>query len=87
MSYREQQKLLDALKKYERELTGKELDDYKMFVKRQKDDEDFDSVSMRRLKELYDKYNKPADFSKSNSIHLSLLKICNVSNFVFLFLE
>ena len=64
MSYREQQKLLDALKKYERTLTGKELDDYKMFVKRQKDDEDFDSISMKRLKELYAKYNKPADFSK-----------------------
>ncbi len=64
MSYREQQKLLDALKKYERKLTGKELEDYKMFVKRQKDDEDFDSISMRRLKELYDKYNKPVDISK-----------------------
>ena len=64
MSYREQEKLLESLKKNERKLTGKELDEYKMFVKRQKDDEDFDSVSMKRLKELYDKYNKPADFSK-----------------------
>ena len=64
MSYREQQKLLEALKKYERNFNGKELDDYKMFVKRQKDDEDFDSVSMRRLKELHDKYYKPADLSK-----------------------
>ncbi|UCH66589.1 MAG: hypothetical protein JSW63_05535 [Ignavibacterium sp.] len=64
MSYREQQKLLNVLKKYERKLTGKELDDYKMFVKRQKDDEDFDSISMKRLKELHDKYNKPVDFSK-----------------------
>jgi len=64
MSYREQQKLIEALKKYERNFNGKELDDYKMFVKRQKDDEDFDSISMRRLKELYDKYSKPADFSK-----------------------
>ena len=64
MSYREQQKLLEELKKYERKFTAKEIDDYKMFVKRQKDDEDFDSISMRRLKELYDKYNKPADFSK-----------------------
>ncbi len=64
MSYREQRKLLDELKKYERKFTSKELDDYKMFVKRQKDDEDFDSISMRRLKEIYDKYNNPADFSK-----------------------
>jgi hypothetical protein len=35
-----------------------------MFIKRQKDDEDFDSVSMKRLKDLHDKYYKPADLSK-----------------------
>ena len=64
MSYREQRKLLDELKKHERKFTPQESDEYKMFIKRQKDDEDFDSVSMRRLKELYDKYYKPADFSK-----------------------
>ena len=63
-SYREQKKLLDTLKKYERNFTRQELDDYKMFLKRQKDDEDFDSVSMKRLKELYDKYYKPVDRSK-----------------------
>ena len=64
MSYREQQKLLDALKKYERKLNQKELEEYKMFIKRQKDDEDFDSISMKRLKELHNKYHKPTDFSK-----------------------
>ena len=64
MSYRDQQKLLDELKKHERKFTQQENDEYKMFIKRQKDDEDFDSVSMRRLKGLYDKYFKPADFSK-----------------------
>ncbi len=63
MSYRDQKKYLEALKKFERNFVGKEQDDYKMFIKRQKDDEDFDSVSMKRLKELYDKYNKPADLS------------------------
>ena len=30
--------------------------DYEMFVKRDKDDEDLDSLSMRRLKELFEKY-------------------------------
>lgn len=64
MSYREQRKLLDALKKHERKFNKKELEEYKMFVKRQKDDEDFDSISMQRLKELHDKYQQPADFSK-----------------------
>ena len=41
-----------------------ELEDYKKFVKRQKDDEDFDTVSMKRLKDLYDKFYKPVDKSK-----------------------
>jgi hypothetical protein len=64
MSFRDQQKYIDALKKHERKFTREESEAYKMFVKRQKDDEDFDSVSMKRLKELFDKYNKSADFSK-----------------------
>jgi hypothetical protein len=41
-----------------------ELEDYKKFVKRQKDDEDFDTVSMKRLKDIYDKFYTPADKSK-----------------------
>ncbi|HSL90365.1 MAG TPA: hypothetical protein VK870_13760 [Ignavibacteriaceae bacterium] len=64
MSYRDQQKLLDELKKHVVKLDTKELADYKMFIKRQKDDEDFDSVSMRRLKELYHKYHQSVDKSK-----------------------
>ena len=63
-SYREQQKLLDTLKKYARNFTREETEEYKMFIKRQKDDEDFDSVSMKRLKELHNKYHKPVDRSK-----------------------
>lgn len=64
MSFRDQQKLLDGLKKNLSKLNPKELDEYKMFVKRQKDDEDFDSVSMKRLKELHDKYYESIDKSK-----------------------
>ncbi len=64
MSYRDQQKYLDTLRKYERKFDRKELEEYKMFVKMHKDDEDFDSISLRRLKELYDKYNVPVDKSK-----------------------
>jgi hypothetical protein len=41
-----------------------ELEDYKKFVKRQKDDEDFDTVSMKRLKNLYDKFYVAVDKSK-----------------------
>jgi len=68
MSYRDQKKYLDALKRYERNFTRKELDEYKIFVKRQKDDEDFDSISMKRLKELYDKYHKSPDISKLDEL-------------------
>ena len=66
-SYREQQRMLDILKKYERNFDRKEYDEYKIFLKRQKDDEDFDSISMRRLKELLNKYHKPVDKSKFDS--------------------
>ena len=67
MSFREQQKYLDVLKKYERKFDRKEADDYKMFLKMHKDDEDFDSLSLKRLKEIYDKYNVPVDKSKYDS--------------------
>lgn len=64
MSFRDQQKYLEALKRYERNFTRQEAEDYKMFVKMQKDEEDFDSISLQRLKEMYDKYNVPVDPKK-----------------------
>ncbi|GAB4297741.1 MAG: hypothetical protein Kow0098_22300 [Ignavibacteriaceae bacterium] len=63
-SYRDQKKFLEELKKYESKFDSKEKEDYKMLIKRQKDEEEFDSVSMKRLKEIYDKYVKPTDKSK-----------------------
>lgn len=62
-AYREQKKYLEILKKYERNFTRQEYDEYKMFVKRDKDDDEFDTVSMKRLKELHDKYYKPVNIS------------------------
>jgi len=64
MAFRDQQKYLDFLKKFENKMDGSELEDFKKFVKRQKDDEDFDTVSMSRLKKLYDKFYNPVDKSK-----------------------
>ncbi|HCY75366.1 MAG TPA: hypothetical protein DHV28_05555 [Ignavibacteriales bacterium] len=64
MAYRDQQKYLDFLKRFENKMDRNELEDYKKFVKRQKDDEDFDTVSMKRLKDLYDKFYSPVDKSK-----------------------
>ena len=67
MSLRDQQKYIDTLKKFERKMDPKESEEFKMFLKRHKDDEDFDSVSFKRLKELYDKYNVTVDKSKYDS--------------------
>ena len=64
MSFRDQQKYLETLRKYEKNFDRREAEDYKMFVKMNKDEEDFDTVSLRQLKELYDKYNVPIDRSK-----------------------
>ena len=67
MSFRDQQKYLDALKKYEKNFDRKELEEYKTFVKMQKDEEDFDSLSLERLEELYGKYYQPIDKNKYDS--------------------
>lgn len=57
MGIREQRKYFELLKKYERKFEPKELEDYKMLVKRNKDDEDLDKFSMERLIALHEKYH------------------------------
>ena len=64
MSFRDQQKYLDILKKYERKFSPEDKYVYDIFVKRNKDEEDFDTVSMKKLKDLQDKYYVPVDKSK-----------------------
>lgn len=61
MSYREQKKYFEALKRFERKMEPKEMEDYKMLKKRHIDDEDLDKLSMERLKGYYEKYyvNRP----------------------------
>jgi len=56
MTSDEQRKLLDALKYKTSKMLSRDKYDYEMFVKRDKDDEDLDSLSLKRLKELFDKY-------------------------------
>ena len=57
MSLREQKRYFEILKKYERKFEREELEGYKMLVKRDKDDEDLDKLSMQRLIKLYEKYH------------------------------
>ena len=61
MNYRDQKKQIDALKRYENKMDYKEREDFKLFVKRQKDDEDLDTISLAKLSVLYVKYyvNRP----------------------------
>jgi hypothetical protein len=64
MSYRDQKKYLEFLRRYERNFNRQEAEEYKMFLKRDKDEEEFDSVSFQKLKSMYDKFYVPVDKSK-----------------------
>lgn len=57
MSSREQRNYFDILKRYERKFESSELEDYKMLLKRHKDDEDLDKLSLKRLINLFEKYH------------------------------
>ena len=57
MSSREQKNYFDILKRYEKKFESKEREDYKMLLKRHKDDEDLDKLSMQRLVKLHEKYH------------------------------
>lgn len=56
MNFRDQKRYFEILKRYEKKFTTDELKEYKILVQRNKDEEDLDSLSMKILKELYDKY-------------------------------
>lgn len=61
MSFRDQKRYFEILKRYENKFSGEERKDYQMLVKRHKDEEDLDKLSMERLKKLHEKYhvNRP----------------------------
>jgi len=61
MTFREQKEMIEELRDYERKMSRAELEDFQMYVKRHKDDEELDALSMKRLKELHIKYfiNRP----------------------------
>ncbi|MBK7105691.1 MAG: hypothetical protein IPM32_01430 [Ignavibacteriae bacterium] len=52
----DQKKYIETLLRYEKKFTQDELKDFKMFAKRNKDDEDLDNISFQKLKNLYTKY-------------------------------
>ncbi len=56
MTHIEQHKIILELKDYAHKMQRRDLEEFEMFVKRDKDDEDLDNRSRERLKELYDQY-------------------------------
>lgn len=60
----EQHKLIDELRDYARFMKGKDAFDFDMFIKRDKDDEELDEISQRRLEALYEIYRKMKPKSK-----------------------
>jgi hypothetical protein len=55
-TYAEQKKMIEELQRISYRLKGRDKYDFEMFLKRHKDDEDLDSLSMKRLREIYEKY-------------------------------
>jgi hypothetical protein len=56
MTHIEQHKIILALKECERMMSRSEQEDYRMFAKRDKDDEDLDEMSRRKLVAMHEKY-------------------------------
>lgn len=52
----EQHKIIRELRDREMKMTRAEQEMFEMFRKRDKDDEDLDSISRKKLMELYEKY-------------------------------
>lgn len=57
MSSRDENRYFDALRKYEKKLNKEESFQYKMLLKRHKDEEELDRLSLDFLKDLYVKYH------------------------------
>lgn len=64
----DQKKYIETLKRYEKKMDEKEREMYRMFVKRNKDDEDLDNISFGKLKDLFTKYYTNRE--KKNFDHL-----------------
>ncbi|HEY4644257.1 MAG TPA: hypothetical protein VIH68_06030 [Bacteroidota bacterium] len=56
MTYVDQHKMVEALKGLTHRMKGRDAYDFEMFVKRDKDDETLDSLSLKRLQDLYERY-------------------------------
>ncbi|MGA9120092.1 MAG: hypothetical protein WB699_12080 [Bacteroidota bacterium] len=56
MTHTDQHKMILELMDYARKMKRHDQEEFEMYVKRDKDDEDLDIRSRQRLKDLYDAY-------------------------------
>jgi hypothetical protein len=56
MTKTEQHEIIELLRDYMNKMKGRDLDDYEMMRKRDRDDEDLDSITRHNLTALYVKY-------------------------------
>ena len=54
MTHAEQHKMIVELMDYARKMKRYDLEEFEMFVKRDKDDEDLDTIAQKKLMQLYD---------------------------------
>jgi hypothetical protein len=52
----EQHKMIETLRDYQQKMRGRDLDEFEMMRKRDRDDEELDAITRRRLLELYTLY-------------------------------
>jgi hypothetical protein len=56
MTHAEQHAIIEELKDFARKMSRYEQDEFDMFVKRDKDDEDLDALSQQRLQQMHATY-------------------------------
>jgi len=59
MTHAEQRERIQELMDYRRNMSRQEQEEFDMFIKRNKDDEDLDAMSRKRLIDLYEKHIPP----------------------------
>lgn len=52
----EQHKIIETLHEYAHKMRGKDLDEFEMMRKRDRDDEELDSIRRKMLLELFERY-------------------------------
>ncbi len=56
MTHEEQKRMVQELRDYAHRMSRTEEEAFQMYVKRKKDDEDLDTLSQKKLAEMYERY-------------------------------